>query len=68
MYEVETGAVVPVLKFHKDKEPEQSPMFHQVQTKQTRIPMMWVSSSMPIASEKYLMGLLNVLVPEIIYL
>ena len=36
--EVKTGAVVPVGRFHAEKELRHTPTLCQVQTKQTRIP------------------------------
>ena len=60
LQEVETGAVVPVGRFHAEKGRRHTPTLCQLQTKQTRIPRgpplcqahQINSSSTPIASDE----------------
>ena len=72
LQEVETGAVVPVGRFHAEKERSHTPTSRQVYTKQTRCPRYNLvcqerqrnNFSTASASEKYLTDLSNGWVPE----
>ena len=68
LHEVERVALVPVGKFYAENEPEHTPILRQVHPNKTSIHMLLLSSSTPSASDKYLMDLSNVLVPESLYL
>ena len=50
--ESETRVVVPVGRFHAEKELIHTPILCQVQKNQTRSPTMWGSPSTPSASDK----------------
>ena len=67
LQEVESGAVVPVGKLYVQKEPDHTPISCWVQTKHTIRPMIWGSSSTPVASYKYLTKIYNGLAPESLY-
>ena len=54
LQEVEIVSVVPVCRFYVKKELMHTPIYRQVHLKQTRIPTIWVASSTPSASDKYL--------------